>query len=144
MKYFKLYEEFKETISFIKDKNCLSFYLGEKEIGYVEYEYDGTSISEHLNKDEKEFYLSMIEIYPEYRGNDYSSQIIDNVKKFAKELGATIITLRVDYGMGFGSKRNSNKGLEKLYLSKGFEYSFTEEETQKDDTKNLGAMYYHL
>ncbi len=144
MKYFKLYEEFKKTLSFIKDLDCLTFYLSDKEIGYVEYDYDGSAISEHLPKEEKEFYLAMIEVYPEYRGLDYSSQMIDIVKKYAKELGATIITLKVDYGMGFGSKRNPEKSLEKLYLSKGFKYSFTEDECEKDDTKSLGAMHHPL
>jgi hypothetical protein len=51
--------------------------------------------------------------------------------------------LRVDEGMGF-SKRNPNKGLEKLYLKNGFKYLFTEDEIENDDTKNLGAMYYNL
>lgn len=145
MKYIKNIKDFlNEQITYKLDGDYINYYINsDKKIGYVEYYYDGGSFSEHLSKYEKEFYIGMIEVYKEFRGNDYATQIINNIKKIAKQKGATIITLRVDEGMGF-SKRNPNKGLEKLYLKNGFKYLFTEDEIENDDTKNLGAMYYNL
>jgi len=134
----------RESLSVNKKPGKLVFMDGENEIGYIDYEYDGRSFSEHLNSNEKEFYLAMIEINKEYRGNNYASKMLGFIKRFAKELGATIITLRVDYGIGYGENRNPNKALDRLYLKNGFNYSFTEEESSMDDTKNLGAMYYKI
>jgi GNAT superfamily N-acetyltransferase len=133
-----------EQISYKLDGDYIFYYMNSDKIGYVEYYYDEEAFSEHLPNYEKEFYIAMIEVYKEFRGNDYATQIINNIKEFAKEKGASIITLRVDYGMGSLSKRYPNKGLERLYLKNGFKYSFTEEEIENDDTKNLSAMYYIL
>ena len=121
------------------------YYLNNEKIGYVEYYYDGGYFSDHLPGyiHHKEFYLAMIEVFEDFRGNDYSTQILNHVKKFAKQKGATILTLRVDNGMGF-SRRVSDKGLEKLYLRNGFVYTHTEDESKLDDTKNLGAMHFML
>jgi GNAT superfamily N-acetyltransferase len=85
----------------------------------------------------------MIEVYDDFRGNDYSTKILNHIKDFAKEKSATIITLRVDEGLGF-TNRQPNKGLEKLYLKNGFKYLHTEDEVKNDETKNLGAMYFLL
>lgn len=146
MKHIKNLKDFlNEQITYKLDNDYINYYInGDKKIGYVEYYYDGGTFSEHLSKYEKEFYIAMIEVYKEFRGNDYATQIINNIKKIAKQKGATIITLRVDEGLGSISKRKSYKGLEKLYLKNGFEYLFTEDEIINDDTKDLGAMYYNL
>jgi GNAT superfamily N-acetyltransferase len=148
MAYIKTFEIFNSTkyylvenIEYIKDGNKLLYELNNNLIGYIEYQYDGTTFSEHIPSNEKEFYIEMIEVYKEFRGNVYASEMINHIKKYAKKLGATIITLRVDNGLGF-TKRTSDMGLEKLYLKNGFKYSHTEEEVKLDDTKNLGAMYY--
>ena len=128
----------------INDKYIYYFDNGVK-VGYVEYYHTGdpSDNSDHMSMMDIEFYIGMIEVYKEFRGNDYSSKMLDQVKIFAKELGATIITLRVDSGMGFNS-RNPDFGLEKLYLRNGFDYLHTPEESEEDDTMNLGAMYYKL
>ena len=70
--------------------------------------------------------------------------MIQLTKDFAKDLGATIITLRVDHGMGYGSKRIKDDHLDNIYLKSGFKWSFTEEECRLNDEKNLGAMYYRI
>jgi GNAT superfamily N-acetyltransferase len=127
-----------------KKGNYINFYIGNNKIGYVEYYYYGGNISDNIEIFHDEFYMAMIELYEEYRGKNYSEIMIEYIKDYAKSLGATIITLRVDYGMGFGSERNPNYGLEKIYLKNGFKYSFTEEEADEDDTKDLGAMEYIL
>jgi len=36
----------------------------------------------------KSFYLAMISVDGEFRGNDYSTQMINYIKNFAKEKGA--------------------------------------------------------
>jgi GNAT superfamily N-acetyltransferase len=69
--------------------------------------------------------------------------MINHIKKYAKEKGATIITLRVDDGMGF-TKKQSNKGLERLYLKNGFKYQHSEDEYRLNNDLNLGAMYFLL
>ena len=142
MIYIKKFENF-ENFHYEINDDKIYYFINNEKIGYINYYYDGSYISEHMDKNEKEFYIDMIEIYEKFRGNDYSSKMISHIKEYAKELGATIITLKVDYGMGFGSKRNPILGLEKLYLKNGFEYTFTEEECKNDDTKNLGAMQYY-
>lgn len=139
----KQFKRINESLSVNKKPGKLIFMDSGNEIGYIEYDYNGGSFSEHLDPNEKEFHLSMIEIKKEYRGiNNYASKMLDYIKNFAKKLGATIITLRVDYGMGYGGTRNPNDKLDRLYLKNDFIYSFTEEECLMDDTKNLGAMHY--
>jgi GNAT superfamily N-acetyltransferase len=83
----------------------------------------------------------MIEVYKEYEGNNLSKYILDYIKKYAKQLGATIITLRVDYGLGY-TERNTNSYLDKIYIKNGFNYYFTDKECELDDTKGLGTMYF--
>ena len=61
---------------------------GDDKIGYIEYYYDGGQFSEYLPNLEKEFYLAMISVDGEFRGNDYSTQMINYIKNFAKEKGA--------------------------------------------------------
>jgi len=142
----KLVKEYlNEQLKYELDGDYLRYFINGDEIGYVEYHYEGTYFSEHLpnKKRQKEFYIATIVVYEKFRGNDYSTQMLDHVKDFAKQKGATIITLRVDHGMGFG-KREPNRGLEKIYLRNGFKYQHTEEEAKLDDTKNLGAMSYEI
>ena len=127
-----------------KEGNYINFYIENNKIGYIEYYYYGGSITEHISNAEDEFYMAMIKVYEEYRGKNYSEIMIEYVKDYAKSLGATIITLRVSYGMGFSEKRNPNYGLEKIYLKNGFNYLWSEKESKKDDTKDLGAMYYDI
>lgn len=151
MKYIKttIKEYLFEDLKFRVDKTHSEYsfdtiyYMNEnsQEIGYIEYLYTGSNISEEVYG--KEFYISMIKVYKEFRGNDYSSEMIEHIKKYAKEKGANIITLKVDTGLGF-TERNPNNGLEKLYLKNGFDYMFSEEELEEDDTRNPGAMEYHL
>jgi len=106
----------------------INFYIGNNKIGYVEYAYDGSSFSIGLPLNAKEFYMASIEVYKDYRGKNYSEPMIDYVKKYAESLGATIITLRVDYGMGGGNERNPDYGLEKIYLKNGFKYTWGKDE----------------
>ncbi len=120
------------------------FYDGKGLVGRIEYNYDGQKHSMYLDKDEKEFYLAYIHIEEDKRGNMYSKEILDWVKSYAKKLGATIITLRIDYGMGYGDNRNENDRLDRLYLKNGFQYTFTEEECAENDEKNLGGMHFDL
>ncbi len=131
-----------DMVSKIDGDNYIRYYINNKEIGYVEYYYDGGIFSEYLSSSEKEFYISMIEVYQDFRGNDYSSEILNNIKKYAKEKGATIITLRVDNGYGF-TERQPTKGLEKIYLRNGFNYAHSEDDSNKYDL-NLGAMEFSL
>jgi len=121
----------------------LIFSIDSDTIGYIDYEYYGDAISEHTPSDEKEFYISMIEVYTEHSGNDFSSKILNHVKSYAKKLGATMITLRVDYGMGYNNRDNTGY-LDKIYLKNGFKYSFTENECDEDDCKPLESMEYKL
>jgi GNAT superfamily N-acetyltransferase len=134
----------KNNISVKLEEDFINFYIGKEKIGYIEYFYYGDAISNHMPVNEKEWYLAMIEVYDKFKGNNYSEFMLNYAKKYAESLGATIITLRVDYGMGFGSERNPDLGLEKLYLANGFEYTYTEEECANTDTKNLGAMHYRI
>jgi GNAT superfamily N-acetyltransferase len=138
-------EYLSEQINYKLEDNYIIYYINSKKIGYVEYYYDGSYFSEHLpNRDkQREFYIAMIEVFENFRGNEYSTKIINHIKEFAKEKGATIITLRVDDGIGF-TKRNPNMGLEKLYLNNGFKYQHTEEEFELNKDLNLGAMYFLL
>ena len=135
----------KEQLQYKLDGDYIYYFIGDDKIGYIEYYFDGGNFSEHLPNinENKEFYISMIEVYKEFRGKDYATQMFNQIKTFAKKKGATIITLRVDYGLGFDS-RNVDKGLEKLYLKNKFKYQHTPEESKLDDTKNLGAMYYEI
>jgi len=132
-----------ETLKYKLEDNYIYYFINEDKIGYIEYYYDGLNHSENL-ENEKEFYISMIEVYKSFRANDYSKEMLNHIKDFAKQKGATIITLRVDYGMGDISKREPGFGLEKLYLRNGFKYLYTKEECELDDTKNLGAMYFKI
>lgn len=134
-----------ENITYKLDGDYINYYINNEKIGYVEYYYDGGTFSEYLPNSNKhrEFYISMIEVFKDFRGNDYSTQILNHIKKFAKEKGATIITLRVDDGMGF-TKRQPNKGLEKLYLRNDFKYQHSEYEYNLNKDLNLGAMYFLL
>lgn len=141
MKYLKLYESFNKITMSVR-KETIHFFSNDIEIGYVEYYYSD-SISIGIDRDEKEFYLAYIEVYPEFKGNDYASKILTLIKEYAASLGATIITLRIEYGMGYGL-RNPNNYLDRLYLKNGFKYSFTEEECALNDEKNLGAMEYRI
>lgn len=125
-------------------KEYLFFYKNKEQIGEIQYFYNGTSMSFFVPDSEKEFYLEHIMVYPEHRGNRYADIMLEYVKKFAKSLGATIITLRVDYGLGYNKQRNPNSRLDKLYLKHGFQYSFTEKEVEEDEEKSLGAMTYHI
>lgn len=122
-----------ENITYKLDGDYINYYINNEKIGYVEYYYDGGTFSEYLPNSNKhrEFYISMIEVFKDFRGNDYSTQILNHIKKFAKEKGATIITLRVDDGMGF-TKRHPNKGLEKLYLKYEFKNGSIKDESLKD------------
>lgn len=125
--------------------NDVFFYVGRQKIGYIEYYYDGTAMSLHIPESEKEFYISMIEVYEKHRGNQYVDKMLDEIKKIAKNLGATIITLRVDYGMGYGSSNREPSGkLDRIYLRNGFEYTFSEKESSENDEKDIGAMYYRI
>jgi GNAT superfamily N-acetyltransferase len=132
------------NIKYVIKNNTIHYFIDNSEIGYLTYEYDGSNISDHIPSTEKEFYIDMIKIYDKFRGNDYSKDILDHVKKYAKQMGATIITLKVDYGMGFLNTRRPNYGLEKIYINNGFKYMYSEDEVSNDDTKNLGAMMYKL
>jgi GNAT superfamily N-acetyltransferase len=131
-----------EQITYKLDGDYINYYINNDKIGYIEYYYDGSNFTDSLSG-QKEFYIAMIEVYDDFRGNDYSTKILNHIKDFAKEKSATIITLRVDEGLGF-TNRQPNKGLEKLYLKNGFKYLYTEDEVKNDETKNLGAMYFLL
>ena len=138
-------EYLNENMSYKLDGDYTNYYINDKKVGYIEYYYDGGTFSEYLpdaNK-HKEFYIGMIEVFEDFRGNDYSTEMLNHIKKFAKEKGATIITLRVDDGTGF-TKRQPNKGLEKIYLRNGFKYQHSEDEYNLNKDLNLGAMYFLL
>jgi GNAT superfamily N-acetyltransferase len=138
-------EYLSEQITYKLEGDYINYYINDEKIGYIEYYYDGGTFSEYLpnaNK-HKEFYIAMIEVFDKFRGNDYSTKMINHIKKYAKEKGATIITLRVDDGMGF-TKRQSNKGLERLYLKNGFKYQHNEDDYKLNKDLNLGAMYFLL
>jgi GNAT superfamily N-acetyltransferase len=141
MKYLKKYNYNK--LKYKLEGNYINYFIDDNKIGYIEYYYDGGCFSENLPNKEKEFYIAMIKVFDIFKGNDYSTRMLNTIKEFAKQKGATIITLRIDNGMGF-SKRQSDSGLEKLYLKNGFKYQHTEDESRLDDTKNLGAMYYKI
>jgi GNAT superfamily N-acetyltransferase len=134
-------EELTNTV----DDDYVYYYINNEKIGFIEYYYDGGTFSENIpNIDkEKEFYIAMIGVYDKFRGNNYSSQMLNFIKKFAKEKGATIITLRVDNGLGF-TKRTPNTGLEKRYLQNGIKYFHNEDEYNLNNDLNLGAMYFNL
>lgn len=133
-----------EQLEYQLEGDFIYYFIDSKKIGYIEYYYVGGVFSEHISKKHKEFYISMIEVYKEFRGNDYASQMLNHIKIFAKQKGATIITLRVDEGSGGIFKRNSNVGLEKLYLKNGFKYLHSKDEISKDSDKNIGAMYFEI
>jgi len=136
-------EYLNEQLKYKLDGNYVNYFINGDKIGYIEYYYDGGQFSEYLPNLEKEFYIAMISVDEKFRGNDYSTLMINHIKIFAKEKGATIITLRVDDGLGF-SKRQSNKGLERLYLKNGFKYQHTENDFKINQDLNLGAMYYEI
>ena len=136
-------EYLNEQLKYKLDGNYVNYFINGDKIGYIEYYYDGGQFSEHLPNLEKEFYIAMISVDEKFRGNDYSTLMINHIKIFAKEKGATIITLRVDDGLGF-SKRQSNKGLERLYLKNGFKHQHTENDFKINQDLNLGAMYYEI
>jgi GNAT superfamily N-acetyltransferase len=141
----KIREHLNEQITYKLEGDYINYYINDEKIGYIEYYYDGGTFSEYLpnaNK-HKEFYIAMIEVFNKFRGNDYSTQMLNHIKKYAKEKGATIITLRVDGGIGF-TKRQSNKGLERLYLKNGFKYQHSEDDYKLNKDLNLGAMYFKL
>ena len=141
----KILRESLSNILKVNDKNHkLNFSLNGENISYLDYAFDGSTFSEYISSNEKEFYISMIEILPTFRGQNLTKKILDYTKKYAKKLGPTVITLRVDYGNGSITTRNPNKGLEKLYLTNGFNYMFTEEECELNDVKNLGTMLFKL
>ncbi len=126
----------------VDDKSVKFFGINGSPVGYIDFHYDGRAISEHVPDDEKEFYIDMVEVYPEHRKMGIAKLILEYAKEHAKKLGATIITLRVDHGMGYGnSERTSEDWLDKLYLNSGFSYMFADEEAKMDDTKDLGAMF---
>lgn len=131
-----------EQITYKLDGDYINYYIDKDKIGYIEYYYDGSNFTDSL-LGQKEFYIAMIEVYDDFRGNDYSTKMLNHIKNFAKQKGATIITLRVDEGLGF-TNRQPGKGLEKLYLKNGFKYLYSEDEVENDETKNLGAMYFLL
>jgi GNAT superfamily N-acetyltransferase len=138
-------EYLNEQITHKLEGDYINYYINDEKIGYIEYYYDGGNFSEYLpnaNK-HKEFYIAMIEVFDNFKGNDYSTQMINHIKKYAKEKGATIITLRVDDGVGF-SKRQSSKGLERLYLKNGFNYQHSEDDYRLNKDLNLGAMCFLL
>jgi GNAT superfamily N-acetyltransferase len=134
-----------EQITYELDGDYVNYYINGDKIGYIEYYYDGGTFSEYLpNADKhKEFHIAMLELYDDFKGNNYSTQMLNHIKKFAKEKGATIITLRVDYGVGF-AERQPDRGLEKLYLKNGFKYLHNEEEYNLNKDLNLGSMYFLL
>lgn len=140
------YDKISENLNYKITNNSIKFFKDSINIGYVDYEFDGGTFSEYLPDgiNSGEFYISMIKVFSEYRGMGFSSEMLKIVKKFAKRIGAKVITLRVDTGLGFGNKRNPDSGLERLYLKNGFKYLFDEDEITNDTTgvKNLGAMYY--
>ena len=140
-----LREYLNEQITYKLEGDYINYYINDTKIGYIEYYYDGETFSEYLPNSNKhrEFYIAMIEVFDGFRGNDYSTQMINHVKKYAKERGATIITLRVDDGMGF-TKRQSDKGLERLYIKNGFKYQHSEDDYELNKDLNLGAMYFLL
>jgi len=131
-----------EQITYKLDGDYINYYIDKDKIGYIEYYYDGSNYTDSLSG-QKEFYIAMIEVYDDFRGNAYSTKMLNHIKNFAKQKGATIITLRVDEGLGF-TNRQPGKGLEKLYLKNGFKYLYSEDEVENDETKNLGAMYFLL
>lgn len=136
------YKDIKYYITGDNNEYRMTFYIKGIKIGYIEYYYYGNSISPNVDENEKELYLDYIEVSEKYRGNDYSSFMLSKIKEEAKKMGATIITLKADNGLGFG-KRIDNK-LVDLYKKNGFVFSFTEEECEKDDECNLGAMEYKI
>lgn len=140
---FEIIKFINEVLKHDVNNNHIYYYDDGIEIGYVEYYYDGGIFSENLPENSKEFYISMIEVYEKFRGKNYADKILTHIKTYASSKGATIITLRVDTGMGF-TLRQPDRGLERLYLRNGFKYMYSEEETLQDDTKNLGAMYFLL
>lgn len=144
MKHLKLYESYINTYLRVEKKDEeLFFYLNNQKIGYVEYYYEGDAISDNVSSSEKEFYISFIKVYDNFKGSKLSYKMLDYVKNYARDLGATIITLRIDYGLGYSAERNKDNYLDKLYLNNGFQYKFSEKECEDDD-KSLGAMFYKL
>jgi len=117
------------------------FKVHDEKIGDIWFDF-GPGFSPKIPASKKELYLATIEVQKSHRGNDYSSKMIDVLKDYAKEIGADVITLRADYGLGTPSKRGGK--LEQLYIKNGFKYSFTEEECKENEELSLTAMQFDL
>ena len=84
----------------------------------------------------------MLEVPKKYRRHGYALQMLNQLKDIAKEKGATVITTRPDYGMGYGEERDPSGHIDQLNLKAGYKYLFTQEEIEK--TEQPGTMYFDL
>ena len=111
----------------------INFLVNGTEIGYVDFYYNADIISDSLiDKIEngKEFYIMYLEVYPRARGKRYAEKMLSITEKYAKEKGATIITLRPDYG---GADKPDNPYLDNIYLKNDFKYIFPNLTGRTDD-----------
>ena len=118
-------------------KDKINFFINGNEIGFVDYYYNADIISDSLiDKIEngKEFYIMYLEVYPKYRGKRYTDKILSITENYAKEKGATIITLRPDYG---GADKPENPYLDNLYLKNDFNYIFPNDVDEWGMYKNV-------
>jgi len=113
------------------------FSINGTEIGYVDFWYNGDIISDSLiDKIEngREFYIMYIEVYPRARGKRYADKMLSITEKYAKERGATIITLRPDYG---GADKPDIPYLDNIYLKNDFNYLFPNDVDEWGMYKNI-------
>ena len=126
-----------EIIQDTEAEGKINFLVNGNEIGFVDYYYNADIISDSLiDKIEngKEFYIMYLEVYPKYRGKKYTDKMLSITENYAKERGATIITLRPDYG---GADKPETPYLDNLYLKNDFKYIFPNDVDEWGMYKNV-------
>jgi hypothetical protein len=110
----------------------------------AEVYYNGTHYSNYITVPEA--YLDNINRNSRKNGiitdKGDGAKLINYIKKYMKEEGAKILTLRVENGLGFGGRKNNK--LWNYYLTLGFKPTYTEKECDENDGKNNGAMHIDL
>ena len=132
-----------EIIPTTAEEGTIYFLVNGNRIGEVDFYYNGDIISDSLYElpkgyltieKAKEFYIKYIEVYPEYRGKRYTDKMLSITENYAKDKGATIITLRPDYG---GADKPDNPYLDNIYLKNNFNYIFPNDIDEWGMYKNI-------
>ena len=134
-----------EDNDFDNEKQTINYVEDGEVIGHLNYLYTDGYFSSYLpNNLRGELYIDYIEVDEEYRNRGIAQQLIKRAIEDAKTRGMNVVTLKRDTGMGCNYGSEEDKYLEYIYTKLGFVNSFTEEECEENDEKNICGMHLYI